>query len=376
MDNPVERKKIHPVYQLPSVWHILLCKPENGKEGMRRRMFDFGMDLGTSSVLIYRQGKGIVLREPSVVAVRRRNGQVVSVGEQAREMLGRTPEALMAVRPVRGGVITDCEITGAMARIFLKRAGGNGMFRPNILICIPPLVSELEERAVIDAGLQAGAARVYLMEQPVAAAAGAGVDPHSPKGTLVVDIGGGTTDIAVISMGAVVRAISIRIAGDSCDDAIQSYLRQEHDLYIGASTAERIKCTIGCVIPREEEIQATIRGRRISDGLPGCITIPSGELIPILQEQAQQILAAICGLIEITPPELAGDLTETGIVLAGGGAKLYGIDRYLSQEMGLETHVSDDPETCVIQGTGHVLHNLRNMQEGVINLARRRQGIG
>lgn len=339
-------------------------------------MFDFGMDLGTSSVLLYRQGKGIVLREPSVVAVQRRSGQVVNVGEKAREMLGRTPETLLTVRPVRGGVITDCGITGAMVRTFLKRAHGNSMFRPNLLICIPPLVSELEERAVIDAGLQAGAARVYLMEQPVAAAAGAGVDPHSPKGTLIVDIGGGTTDIAVISMGAVVRAASIRIAGDSCDDAIRQYLQQEHNLYIGAATAEQIKCTIGCVLPREEDLQMTIRGRRVSDGLPGCLTVASSELISVLQQQAQQILAAICELIELTPPELAGDLTETGIVLAGGGAKLFGLDRYLSQEMGLETHLSDDPETCVIQGTGQVLHNLRHMQEGVINLARRRRGIG
>lgn len=339
-------------------------------------MFDFGMDLGTSSVLLYRQGKGIVLREPSVVAVQRRSGQVVSVGTKARDMLGRTPETLLAVRPVRGGVITDCGITGAMVRTFLKRAHGNSMFRPNLLICIPPLVSELEERAVIDAGLQAGASRVYLMEQPIAAAAGAGIDPNSPKGTLIVDIGGGTTDIAVISMGAVVRAVSIRIAGDSCDDAIRQYLQQAHDLYIGASTAEQIKCSIGCVLPREEDLQMTIRGRRVSDGLPGCITVTSSELVPVLEEQAQQILAAICELIELTPPELAGDLTETGIVLAGGGAKLYGIDRYLSQEMGLETHISDEPETCVIQGTGQILRNLRTMQEGVINLARRRRGIG
>ena len=177
-------------------------------------MYEFAMDLGTSSVLVYRQGKGIMLREPSVVAIRRQSGQVVSVGQKARDMLGRTPETLLAVRPVRGGVITDCEITSVMARTFLKRAGAGSMLRPNLLICVPPLVSELEERAVVDAGLQAGASKVYLMEQPIAAAAGAGVDPNSPKGTLVVDIGGGTTDIAVISMGAVVRAVSIRIAGD------------------------------------------------------------------------------------------------------------------------------------------------------------------
>ena len=204
-------------------------------------MFDYAMDLGTSSVLLYREGKGIVLREPSVVAMRRSSGSVVGAGQKARNMLGRTPEDLLAVRPVRGGVITDCSIAGAMTKIFLKRAGCGGFLRPNLLVCVPPLVSELEERAVIDAGMQAGASRVYLMEQPVAAAAGAGVDPDSPKGTLVIDIGGGTTDLAVISLGAVVCAASIRIAGDSCDDAIQAYVKQQHDLLIGISAAEQIQ---------------------------------------------------------------------------------------------------------------------------------------
>lgn len=339
-------------------------------------MFDLSMDLGTSSVLLYRQGKGIVLREPSVVAVQRRSGQVVSVGTKARDMLGRTPESLLAVRPVRGGVITDCEIAGAMARVFLKRAGCGGMFRPNLLICVPPLVSELEERAVIDVGLQAGAAKVFLMEQPVAAAIGAGVDTGSPTGTLVVDIGGGTTDIAMISMGAVVRAVSIRIAGDSCDDAIQAYMKRQHDLNIGLSTAEQIKCTIGCVMPREENRQISVRGRHESTGLPGCVTVTANELIPVLRAQAEQILSAICALIEHTPPELVGDLTETGIVLAGGGSKLYGIDAYFAQEMGLEAHLSDDPAVCVIQGTSRLLGRLRHMEDGIINLARRRQGIG
>ncbi|MDO4286676.1 MAG: rod shape-determining protein [Eubacteriales bacterium] len=338
-------------------------------------MFDFAMDLGTSSVLLYRQGKGIVLREPSVVAISRQGGQVVSVGQKARDMLGRTPETLLAVRPIRGGVITDCEITASMARVFLKRAGAGSMLRPNLLICVPPLVSELEERAVVDAGLQAGASRVYLMEQPVAAATGAGVDPASPKGTLVVDIGGGTTDIAVISMGAVVRAISIRIAGDSCDDAIQNYMKQQHDLLIGLSTAEQLKCSIGGVLPREEVLSMAVRGRRASNGLPACETVTSEELIPVLQEQAEQILTAICGLLETTPPELVGDLTETGIVLAGGGSKLHGMDQYLSRQMGLETHASEDPETCVILGTSRILGNLKRMQEGPLNIARRRRGL-
>ncbi len=336
-------------------------------------MFDYGMDLGTSSVLLCRQGKGIILREPSVVAVRRRSGQVVSAGKKARAMLGRTPETLLAVRPVRGGVITDCAMTGAMTKVFLQRAGCGGFFRPNLLVCVPPLVTELEERAVIDASLQAGAAKVYLMEQPVAAAIGAGVDPSSPKGTLVVDIGGGTTDLAVVSMGAVVRAASIRIAGDSFDNAVQSYLRTQRDLHIGLSTAEYIKRQIGGVMPREEERELSVRGRSGSTGLPACVTVASGELIPALREQAKQILYAICGLIEHTPPELVGDLTETGIVLAGGGSKLYGMDVFLAQSMGLEARVSDDPAACVIQGTSRMLGNLKHMQEGMLNLARRSQ---
>ena len=374
------------MYHRGSDWHILVIgqkehkghapvRPVRAGKARKHRMYEFAMDLGTSSVLVYRQGKGIMLREPSVVAIRRQSGQVVSVGQKARDMLGRTPETLLAVRPVRGGVITDCEITSIMARAFLKRAGAGGMLRPNLLICVPPLVSELEERAVVDAGLQAGASKVYLMEQPIAAAAGAGIDPNSPKGTLVVDIGGGTTDIAVISMGAVVRAVSIRIAGDSCDDAIQGYLKQERDLLVGLSTAEQIKCAIGGVLPREENLSMMVRGRRVSSGLPACVTITSEELVPLLREQAEQILAAICGLMEITPPELVGDLTETGIVLAGGGSRLYGIDAYLSNELGLEAHGSEDPETCVIMGTSRILGNLKRMQDGPINLARRRRGL-
>lgn len=338
-------------------------------------MFDYAMDLGTSSVLLYREGKGIVLREPSVVAMRRSSGSVVGAGQKARDMLGRTPEDLLAVRPVRGGVITDCSIAGAMAKVFLKRAGCGSFLRPNLLVCVPPLVSELEERAVIDAGMQAGASRVYLMEQPVAAAAGAGVDPDSPKGTLVIDIGGGTTDLAVISLGAVVCAASIRIAGDSCDDAIQAYVKQQHDLLIGISAAEQIKQTIGSVLPRDELCSVPVRGRRVSTGLPACETVTSEELMPLLREQAELIRQAVCTLLERTPPELVGDLTETGMALAGGGSKLYGMAEYLSQSLGLEAHTSDEPETCVILGTRRTLNRLKQLHDGPINLARRRQGL-
>ena len=336
-------------------------------------MFDYAMDLGTSSVLLYREGKGIVLREPSVVAMRRSSGSVVGAGQKARDMLGRTPEDLLAVRPVRGGVITDCSIAGAMTKIFLKRAGCGGFLRPNLLVCVPPLVSELEERAVIDAGMQAGASRVYLMEQPVAAAAGAGVDPDSPKGTLVIDIGGGTTDLAVISLGAVVCAASIRIAGDSCDDAIQAYVKQQHDLLIGISAAEQIKQTTGSVLPRDELCSVPVRGRRVSTGLPACETVTSEELMPLLREQAELIRQAVCALLERTPPELVGDILHNGIVMTGGGSLLYGFDRLLTEMTGIRARVAKNPVQCVAIGTGRSLEHVDVLSEGAVNLARARQ---
>ena len=321
-------------------------------------MFDYAMDLGTSSVLLYREGKGIVLREPSVVAMRRSSGSVVGAGQKARDMLGRTPEDLLAVRPVRGGVITDCSIAGAMTKIFLKRAGCGGFLRPNLLVCVPPLVSELEERAVIDAGMQAGASRVYLMEQPVAAAAGAGVDPDSPKGTLVIDIGGGTTDLAVISLGAVVCAASIRIAGDSCDDAIQAYVKQQHDLLIGISAAEQIKQTIGSVLPRDELCSVPVRGRRVSTGLPACETVTSEELMPLLREQAELIRQAVCALLERTPPELASDIMKNGIYLTGRAAQLYALDQYIANELNIQVILAKDPGDCTVLGLGYIVENL------------------
>ena len=337
-------------------------------------MFDYAMDLGTSSVLLYRQGKGMVLREPSVLAVQRSSGQVVCAGTKARDLFGRTPEALLSVRPIRGGVITDCEMTGIMAKAMLKKAGGNRFVRPNLLVCVPPLVSELEERAVIDAGMQAGASRVYLMEQPVAAAIGAGIDPKSPKGTLIADIGAGTTDIAVLSMGAVVRAASVRLAGDSWDDAIRTYVREQHGLDIGLCTAETIKCTIGGVLERDAQ-PFCVRGRTSSAGRPACVQLHAQELIPLFQQQVGQMAAAIERLLECIPPELVGDLTETGLMLCGGGAHLYGIDSWLEQRLGLQVQIAEEPECCAVQGAGRMLGRLRAREDGTIHLARRRQGI-
>lgn len=320
-------------------------------------MFAFGMDLGTSSVLLYRQGKGVVLREPSVVAVRRRSGQVVSTGKRARDLLGRTPEDVLAVRPVRGGVITDCEMAGAMARAMLRRAGCGGVFRPQLLVCVPPLVSEWEERAVIDAGMQAGASRVYLMEQPVAAAAGAGVDPHSPRGTLVVDIGGGTTDIAVISFGSVVLSDSIRVAGDKFDEALVRYMKRKHDLAIGERSAEDIKIAYGRAHIEKEQQIVEIRGRSLLTGLPESVPVATNELVDATAEPLRQIMERVRGLFEQTPPELAADITETGICLTGGGAQLRGLDRYLAEHTGVPCRLAEDPVSCVAIGTGKVLED-------------------
>ena len=340
-------------------------------------MFEYalGMDLGTSSVLLYRPGKGIVLHEPAVVAANRCTGQVVCAGESARRLLGRTPDNLVAVHPLSGGVISDCGMTGQMIQEFLRKSGNSRLSRPNLLVCVPPLISELEERAVVDAGLQARAGKVYLLEEPVAAAAGAGIDPASAKGVLLVDIGAGTTDIAVLSFGAVVLAQSIRTAGNQMDAAIQEYMRQAHQLDIGECTAERMKNTIGGVLPREDVTELTVRGRSHVTGLPDSVTVTSAELAEPLSVCVERILDAVCSVIAQAPPELVGDLTENGVVLTGGVSQLYGLGQVLSQRLGLQARFVDDPLTCVARGTADWLGRLNEWNEGPINLARRRLGF-
>lgn len=341
-------------------------------------MFEYalGMDLGTSSVLLYRAGKGIVLNEPSVVAARRGSGAVVCAGEEAQAMLGRTPDSLVAVRPLRGGVISDCGMTGSMIREFVRRSGKGGLSRMSLLVCVPPLVSELEERAVIDAGLQAGANKVFLMEEPVAAAAGAGIDSNSAKGVLLIDIGAGTTDIAVISCGAVVAAQSIRTAGDRMDRSIQLYMREVHSLDIGERTAEYIKNTIGGVAAGEEAASLTVRGRNSRTGLPDCVTVTDAELVEPIASCMERIVETACGVIARTPPELVGDLAENGVVLTGGASQLHGLTEYMGRRLGLSAQTADDPLTCVARGTDRWLNRLGHMNEGPINLARKRLGIG
>ena len=338
--------------------------------------YALGMDMGTSSVVLYREGRGIVLQEPSVVAARRRNGQVVCAGTAAQQLLGRTPEGLAAVHPLRGGVISDCGMAGQMVQDFVRRSGKGRFSRPNLLVCIPPLISELEERAVIDTGLQAGANKVFLLEEPMAAAVGAGIDPSEAKGVLLVDIGAGTTDIAILSFGAVVHAVSIRMAGNEMDAAIAQYMKQEHQLDIGEVTAERMKNTIGAVCPREQPLEVTVRGRSSRTGLPHCVTVSEEELAEPLGHCVDTIMQAICEVIGAAPPELVGDLAESGVLLTGGVSQLYGLEQRAAQQLGLQAHFADDPLTCVARGTAHWLGRLNMLQEGTINLARRRANIG
>ena len=334
--------------------------------------YELGMDLGTSSVQIYRPGKGIVVHEPAVVAVRRNGGSVVCAGSEAQRLLGREPDGLAAVHPLHAGVISDCGMAGKMVQDFVGQCGKRQFSRMNLLICVPPLISEMEERAVIDAGLQAGANRVYLAEEPAAAAAGAGIQPDSAKGVLLVDIGAGTTDIAVLSCGAVVTAQSIPTAGDRMDMEMQKYLRQANKLDIGMRTAEHIKCTIGCAVPREERQELTVCGRSMETGLPASVTLSDAELAETLSGCVDTIMRAVCSVIASVPPELVGDLAENGIVLTGGASQLYGMEQRFAQQTGLQTRTADDPQTCVARGTARWLGQLHTMQEGTINLARRR----
>ncbi len=332
---------------------------------------DIGIDLGTSSVLIYVKGQGIVLREPSVVALDRSTGELLEVGAEAQKMLGRTPGGIVALRPLREGVISDYEMTRRMLRAFLSRVPGSKLFRPNLVICIPASITEVEERAVVDAGMHAGAKRVYLIAEPMAAALGAGLDIDRPQGNMVIDIGGGTTDIAVLSMGTVVESDSVKIAGDKYDEAIMKYLRRKYNLLIGERTAEEIKINIGCVYPRPDEKTMEVRGRCLLTGLPRSITLSSSETMEATEEVTSAILDAIHGVLERTSPELVADIAQTGAMLTGGGCLIWGFDRMLAERTGLPAHIADDAVSCVVYGTGKALENLANMRDGTMNLSRR-----
>ena len=334
---------------------------------------DIGMDLGTASVLIYIKDKGIVLNEPSVVALDKNTGKLLKVGADAQAMLGRTPGNIIAIRPLREGVISDYEMTELMIKEFIRKVQGFRLFKPNVVICVPSIITEVEERAVIDAGTQAGAKRVFLIEEPVAAAIGAGLDISRPNGNLVADIGGGTTDIAVISLGGIVESTSIKIAGDKFDEAIIKYVRRKHNALIGERTAEQVKKTIGCVYPRTEEEIMEVKGRCLMTGLPRTFTLSSSEILEALEEVSSAIVEAIHSVLERTPPELTGDISSNGIVMTGGGSLIWGFDKLVASKTGIPTRVADEAVSCVAYGTGNCLENLASMQDGTINLSRKRQ---
>ncbi len=315
--------------------------------------FDIGIDLGTASILVYVKGKGVVLKEPSVVAFDRDTNRIKAIGEEARLMLGRTPGNIVAVRPLRQGVISDYTVTEKMLKYFIQKAVGKQRFRkPLISICVPSQVTEVERKAVEDAAFQAGARDVKIIEEPIAAAIGAGIDIARPCGNMIVDIGGGTSDIAVISLGGTVVSASIKIAGDDFDEAIVRYMRKKHNLLIGERTAEDIKIRIGSAFPRPESVTIDVRGRNLVTGLPKTITVSSEETEEALKDTTSQIVEAVHGVLEKTPPELAADIADRGIVLTGGGSLLYGLEELIESKTNITTMTAEEPMTAVAIGTG------------------------
>lgn len=314
---------------------------------------DIGIDLGTANTLVYIKGKGIVMREPSVVAVDVRTDTVLAVGSQAKEMIGRTPGSIVAVRPLKDGVIADFDITATMLKYFIKKAVHTNLFsRPRVVICIPSGVTEVERRAVEDAAKQAGGGDVDLIEEPMAAAIGAGLPVAEATGSMIVDIGGGTSEVAVISLGDIVTSVSVRVAGDRFDEAIVSYVKKKYNLLIGERTAEEIKINIGSAFPYEDEESLSIKGRNLVDGLPKNVVISAAEVREALADPLASIIDAIKSTLEKTPPELSADIIDHGIMLTGGGALLRGFDKLVAQETGMPVHIAERPLDCVVDGTG------------------------
>ncbi len=315
---------------------------------------DIGIDLGTATVLVYVKGYGIVLKEPSVVAIDKNDNSVLAVGEEARRMLGRTPGNIVAIRPLRDGVISDYAVTEKMLKYFIEKTVGKRFFlRPRIAVCVPSKVTGVEKRAVEDATREAGAREVYIIEEPIAAAIGAGIDISRASGSMVVDIGGGTCDVAVISLGGNVVSDSLKMAGDKFDEAIVRYMRSAHQLLIGERTAEQMKISIGTAFPREEDVCMDVKGRDLLAGLPKTITVSSGEIMEALSECTSQIVDTIKNVLEQTPPELAADISDKGILLTGGGAMLYGLDKLITKATGIKAmYAAEDPVSCVAIGTG------------------------
>jgi rod shape-determining protein MreB len=349
---------------------LVFCKAKGDK--LMIGGTDIGVDLGTANVLVYVKGKGIVLQEPSVVAIDRDTGRIIAVGDEARKMLGRTPGNIIAIRPLRDGVIADYDVTEKMLRYFISKADGSLklFFRPRIMVCIPSGVTGVEERAVRQAAVQAGAKEAHLIEEPLAAALGAGIDIAQPSGSMVVDIGGGTTDIAVLSLGGIVYSKSLRVGGDKFDEAIVRYIRKEYNLAIGERTAEELKMEVGTAyLPGAADKQMEIRGRDMISGLPQGVVVTHRQVHEAIKETLDLVVAGVKEVLERTSPELAADIINSGIIMTGGGSLLDGIDRLLSQETGLPVNIAEDPLSCVAKGTGLALNTL-----GVLSAAGKGKG--
>ena len=334
---------------------------------------DMAIDMGTSTTLLFEQGKGVVAREPTVVAVDKVTGKILKVGQDAQKMLGRTPANIVAIHPISNGVIYDYEMAAQMQRELVSRITSFSLFKPRVLACVPSSISGVEERAVIDAAIEAGARKVYLLETAVATALGAGVDITRPEGHMVIDIGGGTTEIAIISAGGVVECESIKVAGTSFDEAIVKYVRRKHNMLIGLSAAEEIKRSIGCVLQRPDMGVEELRGRNLANGLPKVVNISANELIEAFVEPMNRILEGIHNVLERTPPQLVGDLDKNGIIMSGGGSLIYGMDRLIERSTGIRTVVVDDAISCAAYGAGKMLKHLDEMQDGMMNFYRMRQ---
>jgi len=320
---------------------------------------EIGIDLGTANTLVYLKGKGVILREPSVVAINNNTGQILAVGLEAKQMIGRTPGNITALRPLKDGVIADFETTQSMLRHFIRKVVGNSpLARPRVVICVPSGVTEVEKRAVVDSAMTAGAKEAFLIEEPMASAIGAGLPVEEPSGSMVVDIGGGTSEVAVISLGGIVVSRSLRVAGDEFDDSIIHYIKKEYNLMIGERTAEDIKVKIGSAFPLEKEETYNISGRDLVTGLPKELKVSSEEIREALKEPVNSVVDSIKFTLEKTPPELAADIMERGIMLAGGGALLKGLDKLINKETGIPVFIAEQPMDCVVLGTGRVLEEI------------------
>ncbi len=325
---------------------------------------DIGIDLGTATILVYVKGKGIVLREPSVVAIDKNTNEVLAVGQEARKMLGRTPGNIIALRPLKDGVISDYTITEKMLKYFINKVCGKFIFSPRIMICVPSRITEVEKKAVIDAANHAGARKVYLIEEPIAAAIGAGIDIGKPYGSMIVDIGGGTADIAVISLGGSVKSTSLKVAGDKFDEAIIRYIKKNRSIVIGERTAEDIKIKVGCMYPKTVTERMSVKGRDLISGLPVEFEVTSEEIQEALQECADKIIEGVHSVLEETPPELSADISERGIYITGGGGLIYGLDKLIEEKTGIPVMIAEDAQSCVAIGTGKALNHIELLETG------------